>query len=240
MTRGTLPHMNKVLIDKIQARLTELGLSYRAASLKGGLHEDAVRNIIRGKSRSPRGDTLQGLAKALDWPIEELLNVVDARRQDEAKEEPEEAPGAITWARLASKDGHPSTTAGSIPVYSTKEIQGGALLLMGYAVENTAPSEPVSAVEGAYAIYAPNDLLAPRCDQGDLLHIHPHRPARPGKLVLVRFKPDREGTTRALLRELVSTGLGTITVRTLNPDKKERIPREQIAAVHLVVGVISP
>ena len=63
------------LKDRIQNRLNELGKSARRASIDGGLTPDAIRNILRGKSKNPRRDTLEGVALGLDWNLEVLLEL---------------------------------------------------------------------------------------------------------------------------------------------------------------------
>lgn len=63
------------LRERIQERLKQIGKSARRASLDGGLHRDAIRNILRVKSKNPRRDTLEGLSKGLDWSMEELLEL---------------------------------------------------------------------------------------------------------------------------------------------------------------------
>jgi len=63
------------LRERIQTRLKEIGKSARRASLDGGLHRDAIRNILRAKSKNPRRDTLEGIAKGLNWSLEELLEL---------------------------------------------------------------------------------------------------------------------------------------------------------------------
>lgn len=63
------------LRDRIRTRLDELNKSARRASLDGGLTPDAIRNVLRTKSRNPRRDTLQGIARGLDWSLEELLEL---------------------------------------------------------------------------------------------------------------------------------------------------------------------
>ena len=51
---------------RIQERLRQIGKSARRASLDGGLHRDAIRNILRTKSKNPRRDTLAGIARGVD------------------------------------------------------------------------------------------------------------------------------------------------------------------------------
>jgi SOS-response transcriptional repressor LexA len=63
------------LKDRIRDRLSEIRKSARRASMDGGLTPDAIRNVLRSKSRNPRRDTLQGIARGLDWSLEELLEL---------------------------------------------------------------------------------------------------------------------------------------------------------------------
>lgn len=231
--------MSEELKTLIKQRLKELNLSARRASIAGGLHPDAIRNVLRGKSKSPRGDTFHGIARGLKLDVDRLMALAGSSALEAQDKAPGEAPNAISWSTLTAKDRQRTIQAPTIPVFATKETQEGGLLTMGQMIEQTAPSEPVQGVEGAYAIYAPNDLLAPRCEQGDLLHVHPYRPARPGKLVLVHFT-DESGDARAILREFASGGSETVTLRTLNPAREETLARARITAIHLVVGVITP
>lgn len=53
------------LRDRIQERLDATGLSPQAASLAAGLHRDAIRNILRGRSVSASVETLSALAPIL-------------------------------------------------------------------------------------------------------------------------------------------------------------------------------
>ncbi len=63
------------LADRIQTRLKELKKSARRASIDGGLTPDAIRHVLRNKSRNPRRDTLDGIARGLDWALEDLLEL---------------------------------------------------------------------------------------------------------------------------------------------------------------------
>lgn len=75
------------LRDRIEQRLKEMGKSARRASMDGGLHRDAIRNILRVKSKNPRRDTLEGISRGLNWSLEELLELPSYRnvtRMDQA------------------------------------------------------------------------------------------------------------------------------------------------------------
>lgn len=62
------------IADRIRFRLNELSLSPNAASLKAGLPRDAIRDILAGKSKNPRSDTVQKIATALEVDTAYLLD----------------------------------------------------------------------------------------------------------------------------------------------------------------------
>lgn len=66
-----------ILQDRIKARLVALGLSPRAASLRAGTSADAIRNILRGLSSSPKQSTLRALATALECDVRYLVGEID-------------------------------------------------------------------------------------------------------------------------------------------------------------------
>jgi SOS-response transcriptional repressor LexA len=84
------------LRDRIRTRLKEIGKSARRASLDGNLHRDAIRNILRAKSKNPRRDTLEGVAKGLDWTLEDLLELTGHRELGRVEQPIVEVP-LISW-----------------------------------------------------------------------------------------------------------------------------------------------
>ena len=54
------------LARRIKERLDKLGLNPRSAAFKAGLKEDAIRNVLRGRSVSPRGKTLCAIAEVVE------------------------------------------------------------------------------------------------------------------------------------------------------------------------------
>lgn len=86
------------LRDRIRARLQELGKSARRASMDGGLTSDAIRNVLRSKSRNPRRDTLEGIARGLDWTLEDLLELSQSGNVRTLDRPVQEVP-LISWVR---------------------------------------------------------------------------------------------------------------------------------------------
>ena len=86
------------LRDRIRIRLQEIRKSARRASVDGGLTPDAIRNVLRSKSRNPRRDTLQGIARGLEWSLEELLELPSAANVRRTDTPIHEVP-LVSWVR---------------------------------------------------------------------------------------------------------------------------------------------
>ena len=66
-----------ILQQRIRERLDLLRRNPREASLAAGLGPDAIRTILSGRSKSPRGDTLAALARELQCDVNYLLGATD-------------------------------------------------------------------------------------------------------------------------------------------------------------------
>lgn len=66
--------MTSTIADRVQSRLKKLDLSMRKASLDAGLSDAFIRNIMSGKSVSPRGINLTKLAGVLQTSETWLLS----------------------------------------------------------------------------------------------------------------------------------------------------------------------
>jgi transcriptional regulator with XRE-family HTH domain len=60
-------------VVNLRALMTALHLNPRSLSLKAGLNATAVRDMLEGRTRFPRYDTVLALAKALDVTASELM-----------------------------------------------------------------------------------------------------------------------------------------------------------------------
>lgn len=65
--------MSTFLVREIQRRINALGTNPTAVSRKAGLNDTAVRDIIEGKSKSPKTATVGKIAKALGCTTADLL-----------------------------------------------------------------------------------------------------------------------------------------------------------------------
>ncbi len=76
------------------------------------------------------------------------------------------------------------------------------------------------------------DSMEPRYQQGWLLHVNPFKPPTRGRDVVV-YKKDKA----ALIKQFVGWERDALVLRQLNPAQELRIPRDDVAECHLVVGV---
>ena len=61
------------LVSELKRRMAAAGLSQKRLALAAGLNETAVRDIVAGRSRHPRHDTLEKLGAALGCSAGELI-----------------------------------------------------------------------------------------------------------------------------------------------------------------------
>ncbi|MBT5389431.1 MAG: helix-turn-helix transcriptional regulator [Alphaproteobacteria bacterium] len=66
--------MSTLLIMKIRNFLNDNGLAVAAFERKAGLKINVARNILKGQSKKPSGETLQAIANVMDCSIKELLD----------------------------------------------------------------------------------------------------------------------------------------------------------------------
>lgn len=69
--------MANVLVERIQARMAQLGTNSTKVAMAARLGKTAVRDIIAGKSKRPTIDTINRIAKALECSMAYLVGDVD-------------------------------------------------------------------------------------------------------------------------------------------------------------------
>lgn len=97
-----------ILQRRVKQRLEEMRLTARKASLQAGLGPDAIRLILSGRSKSPRGDTLLNLAQVLQCEVGYLLG--------------EQETPFSSATPLELPDGR---IAGAMPLYIQNRVQLG-------------------------------------------------------------------------------------------------------------------
>jgi len=197
------------------------GLTQPQLAARLGVSQQAVQQLEAGAIRTPR--YLLRLAEVMG---------ADAKALAEGRYQPagEQAPAA------APAEGPPLLGRRDLPVYASAQAGPEGMVLTYDPIEWIERPAPLSTVRDAFAMYVVNDSMEPRYRQGDLLLIHPQRPVRPGRDVLVVFTAE-DGEERAWVKELVSIKGDRLRLRQLNPEQDLEISRSRIRNLHLVVGV---
>jgi phage repressor protein C with HTH and peptisase S24 domain len=118
-----------------------------------------------------------------------------------------------------------------IPIRSAERGNGEQRLSLEEAGYTPRPAN-LAGVRAAYAVYMVGDHLAPRYEEGWLLHVHPFKPPTRGRDVVV-MKTDHS----VMIEQFVGWENDKLVLRQLNPEQMLSIPRDDVAACHLIVGV---
>ena len=127
---------------------------------------------------------------------------------------------------------------GDLPVYASAEGGGGAIIITSEPMDFIRRPEPLLSVRDGYACYVIGDSMSPAYEQGDLLLVHPGRPARPGDdCAFIHDQGD--GTQQALVKRLLRSTTEKWRVRQFTPAKDFDLDRSQWHKVQLIVGKYS-
>lgn len=210
---------------RIRERLASLGLSVRAAASRAGSPESTIRNILEGKSESPRGTTLTKLAKALDVSEQWLLT---------GQQPPEFTPAEVELPE-------PGSMPKDLPVYGSamgSVIDAG---FEGIEIFSTMPADYVrrppalSRVPDAYAIYVSGDSMHPMHPHGALRMVHPHRPVAPGDSVIVQTRSWEDAPAQGYIKILRRRNGDRVILEQLNPPTVIEIPLQSVISIHKVL-----
>ncbi|MFN3686120.1 XRE family transcriptional regulator [Salinarimonas sp.] len=135
---------------RIRERLDELGLDPTPTSVRAGLSASAIRNILDGKSKSPRGDTLMRLSIVLKTSVEWLATGKGERYVDHDDSELiEDANGPAGIAEVSGRGRvGAKVQAGFIPEF---DLKAGASFGGGVALETYVSDEDGNVYRGEVA-----------------------------------------------------------------------------------------
>lgn len=71
----------EVFVQAIKSRMKELGYNQRSLAVAAGLHVDAVRNLLRGKSKNWRSDTYNAIMQVL-WADKQIVQPAPNKQID--------------------------------------------------------------------------------------------------------------------------------------------------------------
>ena len=238
----------------LEAEIAKPGGSARGLSLRAELGPDAVRDILRGKSKTAQIGTLAGLAKALGGDLSMFASVPEG-----AAPPPPPAFDRLPRDNLVNFAGELVNFAGGPPPFQLwpKDIPvwgtaiGSEMSINGVRVEQTSLEtfdivemvrRPPSQAGNAklYALYVAGSSMEPRHEPGDLVYVDPRRAPQIGDDVVVQLRDGNghdgdERVTCALIKRLVRRTADGVELEQYNPPARFVVEKKHISAMHRVV-----
>jgi transcriptional regulator with XRE-family HTH domain len=200
-------------------RLRELrGWSQDQLGQRSGCSQQVIADIESGRTRRPRG--LYAIASALGVGVSDLDPSLDRELS---------APGPMAPFLTGRRD---------LPIYSSAEGGGGAMIVSWDPVEWVVRPSPLANIKGGYGIYVVGDSMVPAFEPGDIALVNPHLPPSPQRDA-VFFKSAVDATTEALIKRLVRSSPREWRVKQWNPGKEFVLQRSEWSQCHPVIGKYS-
>jgi len=228
-----------ILVERIAAKLVQLNLSEREASIDATGKPDAIR-YIRTRNSMPSAERLERIARTLGTTPAWLLGGTDDIDPPEARQG--KAIEAVVRRRLPK----------SLPVYGTAlaadldlfATDGHPVAIEQVEVDMVEPSDhmarPLNLVglDGYYVVTIVGESMVPRFDPGRRSLVNSKREARAGEDVVVQLRSpmdDGETVTAVLIKQLVKHKTGAIVLRQFNPAVEFELSNSRVKHVHPIV-----
>lgn len=201
------------LVDRINERLKVVGLTANAASLQATGSPSTIANIINGRSKHPRTDTIEKLAAVLKCNPLWLMSGEGGPEVDfaSARSEIRDAGFGLGPVGQLPKD---------VPVLGTAagaELGKGAFSFTSEVVDYVRRPFGLLGDKDVYALYVEGESMVPKYEPGDLVFVHPGRKPRGGDYVVVQEHDHNNGGPRGYIKRLVTITGKFIKTEQFNP-----------------------
>jgi SOS-response transcriptional repressor LexA len=111
----------------------------------------------------------------------------------------------------------------------------GAFQFEGGIVDYVRRPPALVGAKEIYGLYVEGTSMEPQYFPGDLIYLHPHRPARIGDIVVVQCRNGEHAPEEATLGIYRRKTERAIVIGKRNPAAEIEIPRERVTAIHRVL-----
>jgi phage repressor protein C with HTH and peptisase S24 domain len=220
------------LRQRIEQRLSELGINAFEAARRGDLERTYIDDILRGRKKSVRNDKMAAVALALDTSQEWLFQTNAG------------APAAA--GRQRSSDIRPQAPIPSselvgvtdFPVYAAAQGGNGHLIISFDAIDYVKRPAPLARVKGGYGLLIDGESMSPAFRPGDTALVHPHLPPERGTDVILYHTPP-DGEAEAIIKHLIGFSDREWTLEQYRPPVEFKEFRKEWPVCHRVVGKYS-
>jgi phage repressor protein C with HTH and peptisase S24 domain len=212
------------LTNRIEERLKAVGLTANAASVQATGSPSTIPNILLGRSKNPRTDTVEKIALVLkcrpawlitgELPIEADLDPPspdpDALGLDLISEF-RDAGIEMKSVRQLPKD---------VPVLGTvaaSELGKGAFQFTSEVIDYVRRPFGLLGARDIYALYVEGESMIPKFEPGDLVFVHPSRKPRGGDYVVIQEPDTDNGGPRGYIKRLKSVTATMVRTQQFNP-----------------------
>lgn len=228
--RHIIRAMDKPLNTRIKQRIAELGKTVKQTSIEATGGAETLRKILDGTTKSPRIDTIEKIAEALETTPEWLLGQGETQNQAERASDVRPASASLPSRRDMPDD---------VPVRGTAAGSHlrGAFQITGDAVDWVRRPPALMGARDIYALYVEGTSMEPQYFPGDLIYVHPNKPARIGDAIVVQASVNGDDETEATLGIFLKRTEQYVVIQKRNPDAQIQIKRETVKFIHKVLTV---
>lgn len=227
------------LSEALTARAEQLGISQTELAEKVGMAQQSISAIFTGQVSNPR--KWRDIARALAMPEDEMQALMI---------ESGEKPGSPVFLRkrMSNQDARPDALIMPDRLPPTRidrmlpvlgEAVGGVdgeYVFNGHVLDYVACPPSLANVPNAYSVYVDGESMSPRYRSGEMVYVHPNKPARRGDDVIVQIKPREDGMPpRGYIKEFVGWTGSKLMLRQHNPAQSVDFDRELVVSVHPIV-----
>jgi len=184
--------------------------------------------------------TLNGIAAALGVTPAALYEPPPEGTRPKSADTPHQAGSVAIEATRTRADGMVTENLVGdrldLPVYASAQGGQTGMVISYEPIDWVKRPEPLFNVKNGFGMYVVGDSMFPAYRQGDMILIHPSKPANPGDDVLVVKKNGSTQEFEALVKTLISTNSKEIRLAQYNPSDEFSIPKDTIQAVYLIVA----
>lgn len=171
-------------------------------------------------------------AAFLEWPIANVMTLLDGKKPKAPSPPPPPAPPPSTQVTAEP----PRTGPPDIPVWASAQAgDDGAIILVPDPIDYIRRSERMQFVKSPFAFNVLGDSMSPAIEHGDQVVVNPSVVAAPGNdCVFIHEGP--EGML-ALIKRLLRPRTNGWHVRQFNPPKDFEIPKAKWHRVHAIAEI---